>query len=689
MTVQICRAATGPTACYAQRELKRYLRKYSGAAFGKGAELTFRLEVDESLPAHCYGWRWEESSLTLRGGSESALLCCVYQLLSQLGVCFSTEGDFLKKPFALGSLPESQDFSPYCRYRGVRQHINFPMDISAYPLGKAKEYIRRLARMGMNAITFHSYNGQWHPYHKGEERVPAGHFFYGQRHAVPADPELAAAVDNRRAFCIPEVEAILEEPDKRERFAVYWLGQVMDTAKEAGMRLTLSVECQESTPLEEEKSMVREVLALYPQIDVLELITPEGGGDNSQPLSSPEAAALCRELFGGGAAEAALQSLRQEGREPWGEVPSAALDGTLRSVKQIWRMWQCRQEWLGDKELQVGLYVTCKESLRVAKAFMNQIFPAELGYTFLPAHGALAVADAVAYMGVHAAELQKTMLYSWVEFDGNMYVQQNSCGGIQALLEYCRRESGGASIHGICFNHWRTAENSLTLSYAAQASGAFLPARDFYRQYAAEYAIGQPETFVELMSQLEELDIFNRDNLFNVGFCYLGCWLNPKGLGWIRRWERSALEHSIQTYQRLGEQLAACLAATESPWGLGCLRLWENRCACSVEHLRAIEELEAIAAFTGDAHPERLGEAEKAQVRRHCAQALAHSQAYQRLHLEKMPDRGCQGTLVSYWATIPVYIDHVLQYFAEGERECPHQPLTLDAPPPPDTAFFS
>ena len=435
--------------------------------------------------------------------------------------------------------------------------------------------------------------------------------------------------------------------------------------------------------------MVREVLALYPQIDVLELITPEGGGDNSQPLSSPEAAALCRELFGGGAAGAALQSLRQEGREPWGEVPSTALDGTLRSVKQIWRMWQCRQEWLGDKELQVGLYVTCKESLRVAKAFMNQIFPAELGYTFLPAHGALAVADAVAYMGVHAAELQKTMLYSWVEFDGNMYVQQNSCGGIQALLEYCRRESGGASIHGICFNHWRTAENSLTLSYAAQASGAFLPARDFYRQHAAEYAIGQPETFVELMSQLEELDIFNRDNLFNVGFCYLGCWQNPKGLGWIRRWKRPALEHSIQTYQRLGEQLAVCLAATESPWGLGRLRLWENRCACSVEHLRAIEELEAIAAFTDDAHPERLGEAEKAQVRRRCAQALAHSQAYQRLHLEEMPDRGCQGTLVSYWATIPVYIDHVLQYFAEGERECPHQPLTLDAPPPPDTAFFS
>lgn len=150
------------------------------------------------------------------------------------------------------------------------------MDISSYSLKEAKEYIRNLARMRMNAITFHSYNGQWHPYRKDGQRVPAGHFFYGQRHSLPSRPETAAAIQNRRAFCIPKAEAVLDEPDKREQFAVYWLNEVMNTAKEVGMKVTLSIECQESTPLEAEKEMVTEALRLYPQIDVIELITPEG-----------------------------------------------------------------------------------------------------------------------------------------------------------------------------------------------------------------------------------------------------------------------------------------------------------------------------------------------------------------------------------------------------------------------------
>ena len=150
------------------------------------------------------------------------------------------------------------------------------MDISSYSLKEAKEYIRNLARMRMNAITFHSYNGQWHPYRKDGQRVPAGHFFYGQRHGLPSRPETAAAIQNRRAFCIPEAEAVLDEPDKREQFAVYWLNEVMNTAKEVGMKVTLSMECQESTPLEAEKEVVTEALRLYPQIDVIELITPEG-----------------------------------------------------------------------------------------------------------------------------------------------------------------------------------------------------------------------------------------------------------------------------------------------------------------------------------------------------------------------------------------------------------------------------
>jgi len=492
-------------------------------------------------------------------------------------------------------------------------------------------------------------------------------------------------------FCIPEAEAVLDDSEKREQFAVYWLGELMKTAKEVGMRITLSVECQETTPLEAEKEMVRKVLRLYPDIDVIELITPEGGGDGSGQISGEEALALSEKLFGKDVTKAALAALSRDGNLPYGGTPTYALEGTLRSVKQIWRMWESRGEWMRDfpgKEFQVGLYVTCKETLRVAKEIMNRIFPADMHYSFLPAHGALAVAEAVRHMELTDELLQRTMLYSWVEFDGNMYIQQNSCGGIQKLLELCRETSTAPSIHGVCFNHWRTAENSLTLSYASQVSRTVLEAEAFYRQYAKEHGIGAAEIFVRLMTELEKLDVYNRDHLFNVGFCFLGCWLNPKGLGWIRGWKKESLEQSISVYRKLTGELRACLAETESPEGLRRLRLWENRCICSVEHLKAILELEAITEFADDTHPELLADGEKEQVRRRCAQALEFCGNYENLYIEEMPDRGCEGTIVSYCATIPVYIDHVLQYFAEGERKCRHQPLSLDAPPPPDTAFF-
>lgn len=331
MNIAIENTASGVTARYAERELTAFIEKYSGASFGEDADLTFRLMVDPALEAHCYAWDKEQNAVTLRGGSESSLLCCVYELLSAMGIGFTAEGDFLKGTFDLSAVTESRSFAPYCRNRGIRQHINFPMNISSYSLKEAKEYIRNLARMQMNAITFHSYNGQWHPCVKNGERVRAGHFFYGQRHFVPADPEIAAAVQNRRAFCIPEAEAILEEPDKRERFAVYWLSEVMSTAKEAGMKVTLSIECQELTPLEAEKEMVREALRLYPQIDVIELITPEGGGDDSKRITGEEALELSGRLFGKEVTDGAYAALCQK-RIPYGGTPTYALDGTLRSV---------------------------------------------------------------------------------------------------------------------------------------------------------------------------------------------------------------------------------------------------------------------------------------------------------------------------------------------------------------------
>lgn len=144
---------------------------------------------------------------------------------------------------------------------------------------------------------------------------------------------------------------------------------------------------------------------------------------------------------------------------------------------------------------------------------------------------------------------------------------------------------------------------------------------------------------------------FNRDTLLNIRFCYLGCCLALPGLGWIRGF-------------------------------------FINRMTCSILHIRSILALESICGIAEDERPEAATGEQRAQIERQCREAMELSGEYLKLHMEELPDRGCQGTAVSYYATIPVYIDHIRQYYVRGEKICTHRPQTFDAPPPPDTDYL-
>jgi len=71
-----------------------------------------------------------------------------------------------------------------------------------------------------------------------------------------------------------------------------------------------------------------------------------------------------------------------------------------------------------------------------------------------------------------------------------------------------------------------------------------------------------------------------------------------------------------------------------------------------------------------------------------CDETPQLSSRYVDKHMEMVLDRGCEGTAVSYYVTIPTYIDHIKQYFAFGESECKHYLDTFDQPPPPDLAYL-
>ncbi len=673
------------TARYAARELAHFLQKYSngtvqpGSNFGEAT--LYALSLDPALDAHQFRLRGQAGAVQLTGGSPSALLNAVYTALARAGIAFDTEGDECAafRPEALAGIDEL--VAPFCRQRGVRQHINFPMDISSYALADAKEYVRRLARMGMNALTFHSYTGQWHGV--PAQGIHAGHFFYGQVHEVP--PELSACVDNRVLYSIPEIEPILYDEPARDAWARYWLREVIDAARTAGMAVTLSVELlpRETASSESDDSatekditaqieMLRALLDSYPQIDMLEIVTPEGGGQGDA-LTLAELPSRAAALFG-------------VSRLPY--LPASlpdALPGALTNVHRALAVFARRSE-LTEKPMALGMYVMCRETVKTLNGILEQVLPPDTVRTVLPAHGAMAVRDNVAFFDLSAQGWQHTLLYSWAEFDGNMYLLQNSAPGIEALL-MLGKDAQPEGIHGLCLNHWRTAENAVALAYAAASMIAPVSARAFYAQYAAGCGIADTQRFADAMEALGELDTFTRDHLFNIGFCYLGCWMNP-GLSWVRVWEDASMARALAEFERLADELTACLGGALHAKGRRLLRLLINRAQCSALQIRAIRPLKALSEFTRDDTPGALHGAEKERALALCAEAEAYSRQYLEMHTACMPDRGCQGTAVSYAATIGVYIRHIRECFIEGAAECTHNPPDFDAPPPPNAAFL-
>lgn len=672
MTIAIINQGHGKTAAYAALELKRFLSQYTDETITESmrADRYFILNQDTSTAEYGYtitgGTYHGKPAVFLSGDTEASLLSSVYGALDKMGVFFDIDGPILSRPFTLDELDHSHfAITPFCRNRGVRQHINFPMDISSYPLEEAKEYIRNLARMQMNAITFHSYTGQWHGYETKDKKVLAGNFFYGQRYIVPSYDPITEIVRNNQTYCIPEVEAMIEDVSGREIYAIHWLNQLMTTAKEAGMRVVLSIEFPPGESRETLINICRSVLTEYPHIDALEWITPEGGGEG-QPCAL-DAIPLSQFI----------------------DSQPAAFAGTMANLLKAVDLYQSKSaifDGLSEKPIQIGLYVMCKETLKAAKGIMESLLPKEVVWTFLPAHGSKAAADNIEYMCFSKENWQNTLLYSWIEFDGNMYLQQNSSDGIEDLLSLAQKDCN--SIYGLCLNHWRTAENRGTIAYAAHAMLAPLSTNAFYTQYAEVYGIRNQDLFEKSMVCLARLDTFNRDKLFNIGFCYLGCWLGLKGLGWIRGWQKPDMHKSIHAYERIICDLNTCLETISREVGRKWIRFLSNRIECSILQIQTILELSKIAEFVVDDEPWLLSHAQRLKVAEHCENAMNLSKAYIDKHVELIYDRGCEGTIISYYATMPVYIDHIKQYFVYGESECIHEAPGYDQPPPPNPNYL-
>jgi len=631
---------------YASRELRQVLNATTELAVldapaGQHSDYwLFRLKTDSSLKPTTFAVRASNTPINkalvveLAGHDSTCVLHAVYTMLARAGVLFNVTGTVLPDKLELNKVLGWQcEITPTVAQRGIRLHINFPMDISSYPVWEAKNYIRNLARLRFNKIVFHSYPGMFYETPNGSL---AGGFFYGQNHPIPNDPGMRKVIRNEKMFCIPEIEPVYEDSAAKSKAAMRWLTEVIRQAKECGMTVQFSCEpgAKDSA---ETAEICKAILEQYPAIDVLEMITSENFGNPEETLGR---------YFG------AVDVLRAD---------------------------------LGSKcpKLTVGVYET-GSTLKGALEYMRAHSPKDIAWTFMPAHGARAVAAALKTMEVTGDDWKRMGIHSWVEFDGLMYCQQNSLIGAKQLVDLAESKLGGAQIPAIDFNHWRTAENRTSIQYAAElcVNGKLTPA-EFYKQYASELKLGKAAEYSKAMSELDDLDTFCRDNLFNLGFCYYGCWINPSGLGWTRGWSAENIEKAAKQFDLLREKLNGCLKGTKNAEGREYLRFLMNRMECTELHLRSVENLAKLHSICDDSDPAKLDAAGRKLVDERCNDAMSLAHRYIDLHSQMMPDRGCEGTLISYYHTIVEYIKHIRRVFLNDQSTAIFTDDGSNGPPAP------
>lgn len=577
------------------------------------------------------------SRIELRGPDPTCVLHAAYTMLEKAGASYDITGPVPPPRIKLENLIGfSRLIQPAVNRRGIRLHINFAMDISSYSLEEAKAYIRNLARHRMNYLALHSYPGQWYPYPLNGNEYLAGNFFYGQRHDIPDDPVVKNAVRNQKVYCIPEIEPYYDQPEEKSRRAIEWLRAVIGEAKRVGLTVNFSIELREKNR-DRSLAICESVLRHYPMIDALEVISQEDS-------------------------EKAIEEIEYNTK-------------VIQILREKWREKQ-------NLEYAIGIYSTTVQDLKPGFELMRRIAPPEIHLTVLPAHGARVAVKNLAAIPISPEDLTRTMIYSWVEFDGLMYLQQNPVEGIRQLIEEGKRLSRDKPVFGVCWNHWRTAENRTSIRYSALASieGPINP-EHFYRQYGNTLGIGNINAYISAMSELDEADNDARNNLFNIGFCYGGYW-NPKdGLANYGRYNKEKIEASIRKFESVLGNLRDCVQRTTLTQGIRYLEFLSNRISCTLLHLRSFNKMTELQPLFANKDPLLFSNGDRKQIREVCDEALNLQNEYLKLHAQMIEDRGCEGTLISYYYSALFLLKQIKKTYGGEGNELAPQPKAPDAPP--------
>ncbi|MGM9812781.1 MAG: hypothetical protein ACI30V_08025 [Muribaculaceae bacterium] len=632
------------------------------------------LKVDKRIADGSFGYEIGKNVVTFVGSDETCVAHACYTFLEDLGFTF----DFgsVTKPAKVKPLKQlrSRIVKPEVRWRGIRQHVNFPMDISSYSIDDAKAYVRSLQRMRFNKLVIHSYPGQWYETHFGDSIAYAGHFFYGDTHVMGNSEWLKEHVPaNNNVFCIPEAEKVFGDKAMRSRFAIEWMQQLVDYATDLGFYVQMSFEPR-STSVEQAVITAKDIMRTYPRIKALEMITEETGGWGPGCVDTQVKATLKKyfseEIANNSEVLAPIKPKQSDLNALYEQVGINA-----NAIKTLQAEGAAK-----GVDLKLGIYSSITDYTRGAYRLARLAVP-ETPVCVMPAHGSSGTAASVKAFINNIDDLRMTEIYSWIEFDGLMYLYQNSVKGNFDLMSHLKEVMKDGQVGSLLYNHWRTAENRTSARYAMEQTlrGIYQPEL-FYADYAKRLDIADVYAYCRAMKLLNDADNVARTHLGNIGFCWVGAWRTGGSFVWANV---EQVNNARDIYIEAGKLLQTLIEHSDagSP-AHSYLSLIVNRVLCSIIYLDAFVESAKIRDIPKQADGTYTA-ADKAKAEQCCRNALGKMDQYMKIFAKMMPDRGCEGTLVSVWnAPINGLKKYMKQVLGE-EIDMPASSDAIDAPPLP------
>ncbi len=688
---------------YASNELKYFLNKAGVNDIRENTKprendsYLIQLRKDPKLRPYSfrveYRSKGDRQEVLLSGNNSTCVLHAVYTMLEKIGYVFEISGP-VKNDIDFNRLVGYREtINPAVLNRGIRLHLNFPMDISSYSLADAKEYIRNLARMRFNSITFHSYVNQWiEGPQKGRDTL-AGYFFYGINFPIPDTPAVYKEhIDNKKFYCIPKIEPYYNQPVERSRLAVKWLQQVMKEAKKVGMTIQFSFEPRETKPKYDLTiKTAQRILQEYPLIDKLELISEESPGELGPVIPRREAENILTGYFGSSVLN--LKSVREILKKPQRQFIKifSEVCHDITAAKLLLH----NPDFPSKIKLYTGVYCITPKYMRACIDIMKKYNPPQVGMALLPGHSSQRVAYNVRDIGIKVDEWQRIMMYSWIEFDGLMFLQQNGLTGIRMLIDDAQKTLGGRQIPGVCFNVWRTNENRTNAKFTSLITiDGKLKEKDFYKTYARTLGIGSEENYAEAMDELNKADWKMTTTLPNFGFCWSGSWGGSWGeaqydgrrnIGYFGMWPVDSILFVKQQFEDARKKLGVCMKETENENGKKYLSFLDNRLRTSIVYMKAMQKGAELQPLFLEKNPSQFTKADRDTVVNHCNEALALLDQCVNVFAEAMPDRGCQGTLISYYYTPRAYLLDLREKYGHIPRSgIIPKDTKIDEPPSPN-----